>query len=117
MRVALITDRQRAELIANGERSAKGQCHDPLPVVKLFTPDAKATWLLSEIDPEDPDRAFGLCDVGLGSPELGYVSLQEIMAVRGRCGLPVERDRFFAPRKPLSAYAEEARAEGRIVED
>jgi hypothetical protein len=26
-------------------------------VVKLFTPDANATWLLSEIDPVDTDRA------------------------------------------------------------
>jgi hypothetical protein len=30
--------------------------------VKLFTPDAGATWLLTEIDPHDQDRGFGLCD-------------------------------------------------------
>ena len=29
------------------------------PVVKLFTPDAGATWLLTELDPNDPDIAFG----------------------------------------------------------
>jgi hypothetical protein len=39
------------------------------PCRKLFTPDANATWLLTEIDPEEPDRAFGLCDLGLGSPD------------------------------------------------
>src|SRR5919205_4246296 len=78
----LITDRQRAELVANGERTAKGECHDPFPVVKLFTPDANATWLLSEIDPEDPDSAFGLCGLGLGCPELGY----EITFVEGGVG-------------------------------
>ena len=33
---------------------------DFLPVVKLFTPDANATWLLTELD-EDGDTAFGLC--------------------------------------------------------
>jgi hypothetical protein len=38
------------------------------PVVKLFTPDAGTTWLLTEIDPDDPDRAFGLCDLGSGFP-------------------------------------------------
>lgn len=32
---------------------------DFIPVVKLFTPDAGCTWLLTELDPEDPDIAFG----------------------------------------------------------
>ena len=44
---------------------------DFLPVVKLFTPDAGCTWPLPELDPEDPDIAFGLCDLGIGCPELG----------------------------------------------
>ncbi len=34
---------------------------DPQPLVKLFTPDAGATWLLTEIDPDAPSMAFGLC--------------------------------------------------------
>ena len=59
--------------------------------MKLFTPDAGATWLLTEIDLKDPDIAFGLCDLGLGYPELGSVSLSEIAALRGKLGLPVER--------------------------
>ncbi|WP_188644607.1 DUF2958 domain-containing protein [Tsuneonella deserti] len=33
-------------------------------MIKQFTPDAGATWLLTEIDPDDEDRAFGLCDLG-----------------------------------------------------
>jgi hypothetical protein len=110
----LLTAADRAQLLANGQRSLQDDTHDPRPVVKLFTPDAGASWLLSELDPDDPDRAFGLCDPGLGSPELGYVSLCELTALRGRLGLPVERDRHFHPDKPLSVYAEEARAKGRI---
>ena len=74
---------------------------DFYPVVKLFTPDAGCTWLLTEIDPEDPDIAFGLCDLGMGFPELGSVSLSELAAIRGRLGLPVERDVFFTANKPL----------------
>ena len=31
------------------------------PVVKLFTPDGACTWLLAEMDPNDPDLIFGLC--------------------------------------------------------
>ena len=84
-------------------------------MVKLFTPNAGATWLLTEIDPGDHDRAFGLCDLGHGFPELGYVSLAELQSVRGRLGLPIERDLHFTASKPISAYAREARLAERIV--
>lgn len=111
----LITDEQRALLLANGRQSLEQANFDPAPVVKLFTPDAGATWLLTEIDPDDHDHAFGLCDLGLGFPELGWVSLAEVTTVRGRLGLPVERDLHFEAQKRLSAYAREARVAGRIV--
>lgn len=105
----------RARLLANEQKTASGQSIDPYPVVKLFTPDAGATWLLTEIDPDEPDRAFGLCDLGLGYPELGYVSLSELASVRGRFGLPVEIGRHFLARRMLSEYADDARVLGRIV--
>ncbi|MEQ8829845.1 MAG: DUF2958 domain-containing protein [Alphaproteobacteria bacterium] len=115
----LFTKTQHERLLANGTANAEriaedGNVHDFWPVVKLFTPDAGATWLLSEIDPEEPDIAFGLCDLGMGSPELGSVSLSELASVRGRLGLPVERDRHFKPTKSLTAYADEARRLGHI---
>lgn len=56
-----------------------------------------------------------MCDLGLGYPELGWVNLAEIAAVRGGLGLPVERDLHFEPQKRLSVYAREARLAGRIV--
>ena len=111
----LISDELRAQLLANGRQSLADDGFDPPPVVKLFTPDAGATWLLTEIDPSDEDHAFGLCDLGLGFPELGYVSLAEMMTVRGRLGLRVERDLHFTASKPISVYAREARLAGRIV--
>jgi hypothetical protein len=107
----LLTIEDRIRLLVN----AIADDRDSPPVVKFFTPDAAATWLISEVDPDDPDRLFGLCDLGLGFPELGYVSLAEIMNVRGRLGLPVERDLHFVGDRPLSTYAEEARKRGRII--
>jgi hypothetical protein len=83
------------------------------PVVKLFTPDAQCTWLLTELGLDD--IAFGLCDLGMGSPELGFVSMHELRNLRGPLGLPVERDEHFEADKTLSAYAAEARARCRIV--
>lgn len=111
----LITDDIRARLLANGEAAKTASNHDPKPVVKLFTPDAGATWLLTELDPADPDIAFGLCDLGLGFPELGTVSIAEIETVRGALGLPVERDLSFEADRSLSAYADLAYEAGRIV--
>lgn len=87
---------------------------DHFPVVKLFTPDANATWLFTKLAPEE-DTLYGLCDVGHGTPEIGYASLAEIQSLRGPLRLLVERDRHFRATKPLSAYAEEARRHGRIV--
>lgn len=103
------------QLLANGREAAGGRNIDRYPSVKLFTPDAGATWLLSHIDPEDHDRAFGLCDLGLGCPELGWVSLTELSELRGKLGLPVEVDRYFKADKHMSQYGSEARANGRIV--
>ena len=37
----LITAEQRAQLLAVGEARATGQSIDPMPVVRLFTPDAR----------------------------------------------------------------------------
>lgn len=110
----LITDDIRARLLANGARTATGENLDPPPVVKLFTPDGGATWLLTELDPEEPDIAFGLCDLGVGCPELGTVLISEIEAVRGVFRMPVERDLFFEADRPLSRYAADAVALGAI---
>lgn len=115
----LLTKELKDRLIANGLKQAplRGtpQEIDFKPVVKLFTPDAGATWLLSEILDDNHDLAFGLCDLGLGFPELGLVSLTELSEVRGRLGLPVERDRSFDPGKTLLEYSRCAVAAGRII--
>ena len=57
----------------------------------------------------------GLCDLGLGCPELGYVSLTELRSVRGKLRLPIERDLHFEADKTISGYATEAREHGHIV--
>ena len=110
----LLTDDLRKALLNNG---AVPDGTDHKPVVKFFTPDAGATWLITEMYPDDPDILFGLCDLGLGFPELGTVSLSELKSVRGRLNLPVERDLHFEATHTLSVYAEAARLAGGIVEN
>jgi hypothetical protein len=114
----LLTPEIRERLLQNGRimRQCAGTPAEPdfLPVVKLFTPDSDCTWLLTELDPDDPDIAFGLCDLGMGCPELGAVSIAELESARGALRLPIERDEHFSPTKTISAYAEEARNHGAI---
>jgi hypothetical protein len=112
--MALITEEQRLQLLANGVAAAQGRRGDFYPVVKLFTPDAHATWLLTELDPADADTAYGLCDVGLGVPELAHVKLSDLEAILGPQRLPVERDLHFKPRRCLSEYASLALKDGSI---
>ena len=91
----LLTDKNRQDLPA---LYANENVKDPKAVVKFFTPDANATWYAFEFDGED--MFFGYVDLGLGaeSAELGYFSLSELEKVRGKLGLPVERDLHFTPK-------------------
>jgi hypothetical protein len=118
---ALFTPAQREQLLDNGRRQAavKGTSDeiDFRPVVKLFNPVGAATWLLTEIDPDDETVAWGLCDLGMGLPEFGTVSLTELANYRGRLGLGIERDRYFEARGPISAYIAAATKAERITED
>ena len=87
----LLLDHQTRAMLANGQWNA-ARPEDPTdfrPVVTLFVPWGAATWLLTELDPEDPDIAFGLCDLGMQCPELGSVSLSEIASARGPGGLTI----------------------------
>ena len=103
----LLTKTIRLQLEAN----FKNPDDDHKPVVKLFNPVGAATWLLTEIEP-DGDLAFGLCDLGLGSPELGSVSISELEGITLPLGLGIERDLHFTADKTISQYAEAARANG-----
>ncbi|MDE0702410.1 MAG: DUF2958 domain-containing protein [Rhodospirillaceae bacterium] len=108
----LVTPELREQLIANGRNPDS----DRVPVVKWFNPAGAGTWLIVDADPADPDMHFGLADLGLGTPELGKVSLRELQYFEGPFGLGIERDLWFEGRWPISVYAEAARQAGRIVE-
>ena len=101
-------------LQANQGRFIAEPSFDPHPVVRLYQPDATGVWLLVALAP-DGDQAYGLCDPGIGTPELGFVSLRELSGRQRQHGLRVERDRTFQADRPLSAYTAVVRSAGRIV--
>ena len=102
-------------MLANGKRQNREPDFDPWPVVKLFTPDAACTWLITALDPREPDRLWALCDLGMGCAEYGTVWLPELMCLRGKLGLPVERDLHFKATAPISAYIDASYPAGRII--
>jgi len=83
----LLTKPIHAELLRRGKLES---VMDLPPVVKFFTPDAACTWLIASMD-DNGDTLFGLCDLGLGFPELGTVSLSELKTVRGPRRVEVQR--------------------------
>jgi hypothetical protein len=111
----LLTPEQRETMLANGRRYQTDPGFEAAPVVKLFTPWAACTWLLTDLDPDDADIAAGLCDLGFGEPELGSVRISEIESLRGPGGLRAERDVNFIAKESIGTYAARARIDGQIL--
>ena len=88
---------------------------DPVVHVKFFDPCGSWTWLAYEGGWCDGDGKYVGTQEEAGSNgdylffglvqgfevELGYFSLKELSSVRGKMGLPLERDLYFKP-VPLS---------------
>lgn len=100
----LLTKALKAKLVANRKKLSQDPEAKLKPVVKFFTPWANCTWLITEIT--NDNLLFGLCDLGLGFPELGYVSLDELESVRSPLGLKIERDLHFEAKMTLSEYTD-----------
>ena len=68
-------------------------CEEKEIKVRFFNPLGNQSWEIYEGSEEDGDwRLFGLCDLGFGSPEWGYVMLSELESVFIGAGLGIERD-------------------------
>ena len=102
-----------AEIKKGFERNMKLPEAERMPILKLFNPMGAATWLISEMD--EDGILFGLCDLGMGFPELGNVSLEELESVQLPFGLKIERDRYFSPTQNLAWYTDEARKAQAII--
>ena len=102
-------------LAANGQKEHTDM--GEVPVVQIFG-GSSLTWLLTDSDPENPDRLFGLCDLGLGFPEMGYVSREWLETVKvSPWKMPLERERYFRGEYPLRVYAKAALSAGSITFD
>ena len=79
---------------------------DPMVICKFFVPWGYWSWYVIEgaVQPDGDYLFFGL--VRGDFVELGYFSLNTLLAIKGPFGLGLERDMFFDP-KPLSEVRKE----------
>lgn len=113
----LIPPSVREKLLANFREGREDRAgYNPEPVVKIFTPDGAATWLITEMDEEAPDILYGIGDLGMGFVEFGTISLSELQSIRGGLRLPVERDLHFRPKAGIYDYLSAGSAAGKIVD-
>lgn len=106
----LVTKQIRKELNANWANNLECEgAMDFKPVVKYFMPFGAGKWLITEMD-DDEERMFGLCDLGFGTPEMGYVMLNDLESLKPN----LERDYYFKPNKTLLEYWKESTEKGYI---
>lgn len=118
--MSLLTTEDRRQLVENGKlnrnTSSRIRDNDFAPVVQLYSETSAATWLLSEIDPSNPDIAWGLIDVGDGKPEFGSVRISWLETPRGPLAIGVKRLDGWHAKGKMSAYVAAAIGAGRIVD-
>jgi|TARA_R110002020_G_scaffold13250_6_gene47782 hypothetical protein len=97
----LLTKEIEAKLSKNSDKPTDK------PYLKLFNPLGPATWLLTTYD-KKTGLFYGLCDLGMGFPELGYVSLKELEKQEVGLGLGIERDINWEPELTIREYTDMA---------
>ncbi len=114
----MIPDNLREIMIHNAMEidSALNVAHEP--VVKLYSKYGKPIWLLSELDPKN-GIAFGICDLGQGKPEYGYVSIPHLESIKhAKLRVPmIEIDQNFQGKYPLAVYMKAALTNMRITDN
>ena len=91
----IITKAIEKAFLKQGDTSAMN-AKDIKIVMKLFNPMGAGTWYLYEKLDDD----IYMCFANLGDPmyaECGTISLSELMSIKLRFGLKIERDMHFEP--------------------
>jgi hypothetical protein len=110
----IITKEIAARLPALYANEGKAAADVPV-VLKLFNPCGAGTWYITEGELDaagdhTQSTLFGLCCIH--EAELGYVNLGELLAVKLRFGLKIERDLHWS-----GSLADAYRREGLAVPD
>ena len=88
-------------LISND--SVESDDKDFPPPLRIYLPGTEPSLLISELNPECPDIAFGLCGLGIGIPRPRFSSILELLTIDACC------DFSFKSSYQLSVYAHAAK--------
>jgi len=95
------------------DESAQLSTSEQKVICKLFNPSGVGTWYITSYNP-DEKLAFGF--VNLNDPEmaeLGYISIEELEALKLPFGMKIERDRHFDP-MPLQTVIDTIKRGGHV---
>lgn len=101
--MTLFTDEQITQLVKNGEDPNPDKDHIPVARLKLI--GNGASWLVCELNPDDEDTAYGLCDLGHGYAELRSFKISAIETIAEEMEKSLlKRDESFKGQFPISVY-------------
>lgn len=99
--------------LVENNRTRQSNVNRNNPLGLMHVDGGNHAWLLTDLDPKT-NIAFGLCDLGAGFPELGYVDLNEVNDVCTNLNLKLRFKSFENPTKDLNAYISLARQHRKI---
>lgn len=112
----LLSKNELNKLLDNG--STEKVTNDHIPVVKLYLPIQRCIFLLTHVDTDQPNMAFGLFDFADGgSPMICNMDLNGLEKVKLFKIFRIRKDKKFQGLFPVSVYAKAAYDHKRIIED
>ena len=110
--VMIITDRQRKQLIENGLPENSGKNHYPISFIEVKK--VGYAILITEINSEDSDLCFGLCDYG-GTVRLTTFSISKLKEDVKSENSAFSTNFDFWGKYPIAVYARVAKEIGAVV--
>ena len=112
--MSLLTPAQTVQLIKNGHKPDVDHVppaylmvlHEGVPVMQF---------MLTHVDPDYPDQAYGLIDFGHGKPRMSMVFLPQLESINEHDELHIEQDPYFKPTRPISVYHIASQIKGYIT--
>lgn len=108
------TNEQKKVLFKNGKGANSGKNH--IPVVELKVGKLGYRFLITELDPQEPQYAFGLCDYNTDL-QIGLVNLLDLERKATEKGAKLEIRSAFTGKYNLAVYCKAAFDFGTIIED
>jgi hypothetical protein len=110
----LFTNQQIDELIKNGLPENRGKNH--VPVAHVEVKRLGYSFLITQIDPQNTDQAFGLCDYDTDL-KFSSFSIEQLKQDVMKEDSPFSTNLDFLGKYPVAVYAKVAEAVGTIVTD